>query len=461
MPRVMSVGRLDLTSEGLLILTNDGEVKRKLELPATGWLRRYRVRINGSVSEEKLDALRKGITVDGVDYQPMDVTFDRQQGANAWLTIAIREGKNREVRRVMEALGVTVNRLIRTSYGPFQLGNLAPGAVEELPRRQVRDQLGLIDPEDADRPKPQRVRKTTGNKMGGTEGKAAGPIMRSTKGPRPGEDAPKPARKFTPRPLDEDRPPRPRKDEGDRPAARGPKPSGPRPADGDRPPRPAGKPAARSYGPRTTDGEASGGDRPRAPYKPRAEGDAPRGPYKPRTDSDKPRGPYKPRSEGDPPRGPYKPRSEGDRPQRHGAAKSYGPRAASDGDKPRGPYKPRSDGDRPFKPRRAPEGEAPKAYARPYTPRSAGPGKAEEGPRPARSFPKPRPSDGAKPYGPRSDGPRSRGSKSHATPRAAENGPRKPYGPRPDSAARPPRRDEDGGPRPPRKGPGGGKKRPD
>lgn len=154
MPRVMSVGRLDLNSEGLLILTNDGEVKRKLELPSTGWLRRYRVRINGSVSEERLENLRKGITVEGVEYQPMGVTFDRQQGANAWLTVTLREGKNREIRRTMEAIGVTVNRLIRISYGPFQLGNLKPGEVEELKQRVVRDQLGLDT-----RPLPQRGRK--------------------------------------------------------------------------------------------------------------------------------------------------------------------------------------------------------------------------------------------------------------------------------------------------------------
>ncbi len=141
MPRVMSVGRLDINSEGLLILTNDGDIKRKLELPATGWLRRYRVRINGSVSEARLDELRKGITVDGVNYQPMIVTFDRQQGANAWLTVSIREGKNREIRRTMEAIGVVVNRLIRISYGPFQLGDLAQGSVEEVKSRVVRDRL--------------------------------------------------------------------------------------------------------------------------------------------------------------------------------------------------------------------------------------------------------------------------------------------------------------------------------
>ena len=154
MPRVMSVGRLDLNSEGLLLLTNDGEVKRRLELPSTGWLRRYRVRINGAVSEQKLDQLRNGITVEGVTYQPMTVTFDRQQGANAWLTIALREGKNREIRRAMQAIGVNVNRLIRVSYGPFQLGALKAGEVEEIRQRVVRDQLGV-----SEKPTPQRKRK--------------------------------------------------------------------------------------------------------------------------------------------------------------------------------------------------------------------------------------------------------------------------------------------------------------
>lgn len=160
MPRVMSIGRLDLNSEGLLILTNDGEVKRKLELPATGWLRRYRVRINGAVSEDKLNVLRGGITVDGVHYQPMDVTFDRQQGANAWLTVSLREGKNREIRRAMDELGVKVNRLIRVSYGPFQIGSLKSGEVEELKPRVVRDQLGLET-------RPEPVRRRQGGKPGG------------------------------------------------------------------------------------------------------------------------------------------------------------------------------------------------------------------------------------------------------------------------------------------------------
>ncbi len=143
LPRVMSIGRLDLNSEGLLLLTNDGGLKRRLELPSTGWLRKYRVRVKGAPSDETLQPLRGGITVDGEKFQPMTVTLDRQQGANAWLTVAIREGKNREVRRAMEAVGLTVNRLIRVSYGPFQLRDLKAGEVEEIKQRVVRDQLGL------------------------------------------------------------------------------------------------------------------------------------------------------------------------------------------------------------------------------------------------------------------------------------------------------------------------------
>ncbi len=154
MPRVMSVGRLDLNSEGLLLLTNDGGVKRKLELPSTGWLRRYRVRVKGTPTEAMLAPLIEGITVDGERFQPMQITIDRQQGANAWLTVGLREGKNREIRRAMEAVGLTVNRLIRISYGPFQLGNLKSGTVEEVRRRVVRDQLGL----DGGTPKPKAVR---------------------------------------------------------------------------------------------------------------------------------------------------------------------------------------------------------------------------------------------------------------------------------------------------------------
>ncbi|MDW4499842.1 pseudouridine synthase [Sulfitobacter sp. D35] len=158
MPRVMSIGRLDLNSEGLLLLTNDGAIKRRLELPATGWLRRYRVRINGRPDEASLEPLRSGMEIDGERFQPMTVALDRQQGANAWLTVGLREGRNREIRRAMTAVGLTVNRLIRISYGPFQLGELAPGAVEEVRRKIVRDQLGLETPEPVGtaKPKPRR-----------------------------------------------------------------------------------------------------------------------------------------------------------------------------------------------------------------------------------------------------------------------------------------------------------------
>ncbi|MEM8592966.1 MAG: pseudouridine synthase [Pseudomonadota bacterium] len=142
LPRVMSVGRLDLNSEGLLLLTNDGGLKRTLELPSTGWLRRYRVRVKGSPKDNNLEPLRTGIEVEGERFQPMQVTLDRQQGANAWLTIALREGKNREIRRAAEAIGLTVNRLIRVSYGPFQLRDLKAGEVEEVKSRVLADQMG-------------------------------------------------------------------------------------------------------------------------------------------------------------------------------------------------------------------------------------------------------------------------------------------------------------------------------
>ncbi len=143
LPRVMSVGRLDINSEGLLLLTNDGEVKRKLELPSTGWLRKYRVRVKGAPTEEMLAPLRKGVTIEGERFQPMEVVLDRQQGANAWLTIGIREGKNREIRRAMMEVGLDVNRLIRISYGPFRLNELKAGDVEEVKPKVLRDQLGL------------------------------------------------------------------------------------------------------------------------------------------------------------------------------------------------------------------------------------------------------------------------------------------------------------------------------
>ncbi len=142
LPRLISVGRLDFNTEGLLLLTNDGALARVLELPATGWLRRYRVRAHGAVTQAQLDELRAGVTVDGVRYEAIEATLNRVQGSNLWLTFAIREGKNREVRNVLGHLGLMVTRLIRISFGPFQLGDLAEGAVEEVPTRMLRAQLG-------------------------------------------------------------------------------------------------------------------------------------------------------------------------------------------------------------------------------------------------------------------------------------------------------------------------------
>src|SRR6056297_1468631 len=155
MPRVMSIGRLDLNSEGLLLLTNDGALKRRLELPSTGWLRRYRVRVHGAPTEETLAPLLRGMEIEGERFQPMQVAIDRQQGANAWLTVGLREGRNREIRRALEAVGLPVMRLIRVSYGPFRLGTLAAGAVDEVRAKVLRDQLGSWDSADpAEAPGP-------------------------------------------------------------------------------------------------------------------------------------------------------------------------------------------------------------------------------------------------------------------------------------------------------------------
>ena len=142
LPRVISIGRLDINSEGLLLLTNDGELARRLELPATGWVRRYRVRVNGRVDPASLTRLAQGIEVEGVRYGAIEATLDRQQGDNAWLTMGLTEGKNREIRNVCGFFGWTVSRLLRLSYGPFQLGHLEKGEIEEVPGKVLRDQLG-------------------------------------------------------------------------------------------------------------------------------------------------------------------------------------------------------------------------------------------------------------------------------------------------------------------------------
>lgn len=142
LPRVISIGRLDFNTEGLLLLTNDGALARHLELPSTGWLRRYRVRAHGRIAQTDLDGLKDGITIDEVRYGPVEATLDSVQGGNVWVTLALREGKNREVRRILEHLGLAVNRLIRVSYGPFQLLDLKPGEADAVKQRVLADQLG-------------------------------------------------------------------------------------------------------------------------------------------------------------------------------------------------------------------------------------------------------------------------------------------------------------------------------
>jgi len=162
LPRVISVGRLDINTEGLLLLTNDGGLARILELPATGWLRRYRVRALGRVQQEALDRLKNGVTIDGMSYGPIEATLDREQGANIWLTFAIREGKNREVRKVLESLGLKVNRLIRVAFGPFDLGDIDDGAVREVETTELRTKLGeqIVAESNADFDAPLAVDET-------------------------------------------------------------------------------------------------------------------------------------------------------------------------------------------------------------------------------------------------------------------------------------------------------------
>jgi 23S rRNA pseudouridine2605 synthase len=189
MPRVISIGRLDFNTEGLLLLTNDGTLARHLELPATGWLRRYRVRAHGAVTQEALDKLKDGIEIAGVRYGPIEAKLDKVQGANVWLVMGLREGKNREVRTILDTLGLTVNRLIRVSFGPFQLLEMKPGEVEPVQRRVLVDQLGagiarelgLMDQEKDTRQgrRPQagaadRPRQSRPAKREGTEPKAKG-----------------------------------------------------------------------------------------------------------------------------------------------------------------------------------------------------------------------------------------------------------------------------------------------
>jgi len=228
LPRLISVGRLDYNTEGLLLLTNDGALARVLELPKTAWERRYRVRALGRVTQDALDKLRDGITVDGVHYGPVEARLDRQQGANVWLTFTIKEGKNREVRNVLLHLGLQVNRLIRVGFGPFELGALEDGAVEEVPSATVIEKLGveIVKESGADSagpaldheppPRPSRHSGTRGGERSAARGNHPDPE-------RPGRDAS--------RPLSQDDPRKrltPKKHRRDRTG--GPRPSRPKPS---------------------------------------------------------------------------------------------------------------------------------------------------------------------------------------------------------------------------------------
>lgn len=259
LPRVISVGRLDLNTEGLLLLTNDGELSRALELPSSGWIRCYRARAFGHTSQERLDELKNGVTVEGVRYGSIEARLDkaagqREGGRNVWITLHLAEGKNREVRRVLESIGLKVNRLIRLSYGPFSLGNLAPGEVEEIGPRVIREQLAAhIAPENLPTGSAVRYKGTgTGRRPGGEtlvgEAEATARPARPFK-PRPGQETgerksgerqpKKPGwAKAKPKPPGGLR--TPRKPGAKRPAAAAPRPAGPR---GPRPsgPRPGGK----------------------------------------------------------------------------------------------------------------------------------------------------------------------------------------------------------------------------
>ncbi|MTD99737.1 pseudouridine synthase [Paracoccus sp. YIM 132242] len=427
LPRVMTVGRLDLTSEGLLLLTNDGELKRRLELPSTGWLRRYRVRVNGTPNDMTFAPLRRGVTIEGEDFAPMEIKLDSQQGANAWLTVGIREGKNREIRRAMTHVGLQVNRLIRIGYGPFKLTGMEKNEVVEVKKRVLRDQLGgLLTGEDtapkeremrprgAEGPRKPREdgdapRRTFRSAAGGADGESR--FARKPGGPR--DDANRPARSWG------DKPAKPRfggSDDGERSRFQG-KPR----ADGDRPARPwSGKPRAESAEdrPRFAKPAPRDGQGGKPGYKPR--GDKPEGGFKPRGDRPEGERSYKPR--GDRPEGGFKPRGE-----KADGERSYKPR----GDKPEGGFKPRGDrpeGDRGYKPRGdRPEGE------RGYKPRGEGKPADERGFKP-RGEGKPGfgPRDG-KPAGERGFKPRGEGKPA---------GDRKPFG-------------KPGGPKPARGGSGG------
>jgi len=451
LPRVVSIGRLDINTEGLLLLTNDGGLKRVLELPATGWLRRYRVRAFGTITQPQLDVLKDGLEVEGVKYGPIEATLEREQGSNVWMVLSLREGKNREVKNVLTALGLKVNRLIRVSFGPFQLGDLPIGGIEVVKARVLREQLGkrLADEAgvdfDSELPEPAAIKLARG---------AANPALRAA---RPGAE---PARqrkamadrterfRFTDRP---DRPYEPRPEDApmrkDRPGSRDPR-RPPRPELKDE--RPAGPPRTvfhddgseteftpKLYGKKPKRDAAPTGDKP--PFK-KSFGDKPRGDFGDRPKrayGDKPRGDF-----GDRPKRPYsgRPAAEGaDRPKR-----SYGDKPRGDfADRPKRPYSGRPATEGADRPKRSygdkPRGDFADRPKRPYSGRPA----TEGADRPKRSY-------GDKPRGDFADRPkRSYGDKPKGD---FGDRPKRPYTGRPaaDGAERPKRSfgDKPRGPRP-------------
>jgi 23S rRNA pseudouridine2605 synthase len=385
LPRLLSVGRLDFNTEGLLLLTNDGGLARILELPETGWLRRYRVRAHGRVEQEQLDRLRGGVTIEGMHYGPIEAALDREQGSNVWLTIGIREGKNREVRNVLEHLGLEVTRLIRVSFGPFQLGDIEEGAVEEVPTRVLRDQLGEriateasadfegpVAPRDArsptrDRPPREQPRGGRGRDEGRDrreerprDGRGGG---RAGVGDRERE----PRRPFKDRGPRRDRDERPRDDRrsrgGDRDREQRPpfRDRGPRPDRGDRP---------------RDERRTGGGDRGREPRRPFQD----RGPRPARGE--------RPRDErrtggGDRDREPRRPfRDRGSRPARGERPRDERRTGGGDRDRePRRPFRergPRPDrGERPRDERRTGGGDRDREPRRPFRDRGPRPDRGE------------------------------------------------------------------------------------
>lgn len=465
LPRVLSIGRLDINTEGLLLLTNDGGLARVLELPATGWLRRYRVRAHGSIDQAALDKLKDGIAVDGVLYGAIDATLDKVQGSNVWITMGLREGKNREIKNVMGALGLDVNRLIRISYGPFQLGELPEGQAQEIRGRTLRDQLGprliedakanfdapIFDAAAAEEEKPQKnewaAGKPEARERGGFKEKAGDKRERALsrldttrrddrsggrgdRNDRGGRDAP--AAKFD----EPKREPgfRARKANvwmapGAKPLAEK-KPKDAQAADAAEKPvrreRPEGAPTSKRYG-RNKDGVATKSNRKFDPDRKKASVyDRPdRGPRvivtRDSDDNDWIRATDEPsRDEG---RGGDRRRSGGD--DRGG--RSFGDRAPR-GDRPQGDRPPRRDGDKPFGDRK-PRAEGARSFSdRPRSDRPAG--DRPQGDRPRKPF----------------------GEKSFSR----EDGDRKPR----DFGDRPPRGDRPQGDRPPRRDgdrPAGGK----